>query len=278
MNNLLKLFSKYYVLILFVCLQTFAIVLIFQGKDYHRSWFIFSANELSGNTYNVMTNFKEYLRLKEVNQELRKENIELRSMMPYSMKRIGSTHLMHEDTLYHQKYQYKVARVIQNNFNKKNNYITIGLGEMDGIKKEMGVITHDGVVGIVNAVSEHYATVLSLLNSQSAVSCKIARNNATGILQWDGGSPLYAKLNDIPLSTKVVKGDTVVTSGFSADFPSGLIQGIVAEVKENSSTQMLDITVKLKQKFNQLSYVYVIENLHKAELDTLMKEATEGQQ
>ncbi len=274
MNNLLKLFSKYYVLILFVCLQSFALIMIFQGKNYHRNWFIFSANQLSGNTYEVLNNFEEYLNLRDKNQQLIKENIELRSMMNNSLHRISATRLMQEDTIYHQKFTYRNAPVIQNSIYKKNNFITIGLGRRDGIQKEMGVITHDGVVGIVSEVSENYATIISLLNSQATVSCKIARNNASGILQWDGSNPEYAKLMDMPLSTKVYKGDTVLTSGFSSVFPSGIVEGIVTKVSENKSTQMLDITVKLKQKFNQLNQVYVIENLHKMELDTLNEHQT----
>ena len=276
MNNLLKIFSKYYVLILFICLQTIALIMVIQGKNYHRNWFIFSANQLSGDTYNQITNLNEYLNLREVNQGLIKENIELRSMMNNSLHRINSSYLMEEDTIYHQKYTYRSARVISNSIYKKNNFITIGLGKRDGIQKEMGVITHDGVVGIVNEVSQNYATIISLLNTQSTVSCKISRNNATGILQWDGIDPEYAKLIDLPLSTKIFKGDTVMTSGFSSVFPSGILQGIVTKVIANKETQMLDITVKLKQNFNQLSHVYVIENLHKTELDTLQKQATDN--
>jgi rod shape-determining protein MreC len=250
--------------------------MIFQGKNYHRNWFVYSANQLSGNTYNTISNFTQYLQLKEKNQELRKENIELRSMLDNSIHRLSANYLMKNDTLYHQKFSYRDALVIQNNFYKKNNFITIGLGSREGIQKEMGVITNDGVVGIVSAVSENYATVISLLNSQTTVSCKVSRNNATGILQWDGVNPEYAKLMDLPLSTKVYKGDTILTSGYSSVFPSGIIQGIVSSVKENKSTQMLDVTVKLKQKFNQLSHVYVIENLHKTELDSLQKQNTDN--
>lgn len=149
---------------------------------------------------------------------------------------------------------------------RQSNYITINLGTKDGIEEEMGVISSDGVVGIVKSVSENYATVLSFLHPNSSISCKMKSSGIYGHLQWTKNKIDEAYINGVLITTKVNDGDSVVTSGLSSLFPEGLYLGEISSIENNLETQSKKITVKLNIQFNSLRKVYVVENLYKKEI------------
>ena len=271
MNKLLKIFSRYYVLILFVFLQAISIVMIIQGKNYHRSLFISSINDLTGNTYSALNNYRLYFKLKQDNLILAAENAKLKSLAPESLVPINGEYFLVEDSLHRQKYRYRKAKIVHQTVNRRDNFIVVDLGDRDGVTPDMGIVVDSAVVGLIVEVSDHYAKALSFLNSKFQVSARIKRNQAVGILDWKGGEITHAALNDLPLTTKVYVGDTVVTSGFSAVFPKGIPLGVVTTVDENQSTQLLEVKISLFEDYNQMSHVQVVENLDRAEIEQLIK-------
>jgi rod shape-determining protein MreC len=169
-------------------------------------------------------------------------------------------------------FHYFPARVIDNSTNKQYNYITLNKGEKDSIRPEMGVISKHGIVGIVNSVSENYASVISLLNRKFHTSAKILKNGYYGPLSWKGGSYNKALLNEIPHHVDIEVGDTIVTSGYSDYFPEGLTIGYVESFKLKDGN-FYELTVKLSTDFKNLTYVQVIKNDRKEEIQVLEKEA-----
>ena len=271
MNKLLKIFSRYYVLILFVFLQATAVVIIIQGKNYHRNLFISTINDLTGNTYSALNNYRLYFKLKEDNLQLAAENARLKSIVPGSLVPINDQYFMVNDSLYRQKFRYRQGKIVHQTTNRSDNFLVIDLGSKDGIHPDMGIVVDSAVIGLVIEVSEHYAKALSFLNSKFQVSARIKRNQAVGILNWGGVATNAAKLNDLPLTTKVFEGDTIFTSGFSAIFPQGIPLGVISKVTEDQSSQLLDIEVRLFEDYNEISHVQLIEHLDKEELEKLMK-------
>lgn len=276
MNRLLNIFSKYYVLILFIFLQTISLVIIFQGKNYHKSVFINGVNRLTGNTYNALNNYKQYFQLRENNLLLAEENAQLRANQINALERISREYVHVEDTLYRQRYIYRPAQIVHHTINRKDNFLILNLGAMDGIEPDMGIISDSAVVGLVIEVSDHYCKAFSFLNSKSQISCKVKRNNAAGILSWERGDYTTAWVNDLPLTTKVFEGDTILTSGFSAIYPKGIPLGKVLSVNEDQSSQLLKVKVLLFEDFNTLNHVYIVEHLDREEVNTLMKEIPIG--
>ncbi|MCJ7804558.1 hypothetical protein MUP35_02385, partial [Patescibacteria group bacterium] len=63
-------------------------------------------------------------------------------------------------------------------------------GTKNGIKQDFGVITDKGILGIIDQTSKNYATVLSVLNSESNISAQLKKSNQFGTLKWDGKSPI----------------------------------------------------------------------------------------
>lgn len=237
-------------------------------NDYQSSG-LFNYSRLIGSYYYKKADaLKEYLSLHDVNRKLMDENASLRNLLPSSFYRIDTSFIEVSDTNFKVHYKYTPAKVINNSINHQYNYITLDKGKKQGIEEGMGVVSPEGIVGIVDAVSEHFSLVISLLNRDFRVSAKIKKNNYFGPLEWSGKNPSSAVLNEIPLHVNVQKGDTIVTSGFNAVFPEDVLIGYVEDIKVTSGS-FYSIHVRLASDFNKLSYVMVLNNLMSDEIDEL---------
>jgi len=129
----------------------------------------------------------------------------------------------------------------------------------------MGVINEDGVVGIVQTVSDNFSVVIPILNPKAKISCKLKRSNYFGTLAWNGIDYRFAELIDVPRHVRLLKGDSVLTSGYSSVFPEGIMVGKVESFSKKESDNYYKIKVRLAVNFRTLSYVKVIQYLHQSE-------------
>lgn len=249
----------------FILLQALCIYLLIQNNRFQQASALNATNAVVTSTMETVNGVREYIHLKDNNRELALENARLRTEMAASLYLTDSGWLEVDDTLTFQQYSFLQARVVNNSINKRNNYITIDRGSLHGIEPEMGVITDNGVIGIVQQVSSHYATVISLLNEKSNISAMIKRNRFFGSLRWDGNNPSFAILYEIDKTVPIVKGDSVVTTSFSAIFPAGIFIGKVESVSVEAGSPFYKIRVKLDAQFGRLTHVYVVRNLLKEE-------------
>lgn len=250
-------FSNFFLFILFFCIS---FILIVRNNGFQRASTLNSSNAFIGSIYQKIDNFTQYLNLKQTNKFLSEENAYLRSQLKTSQynKFVEQDSVL--DTLGQTQYTYIVARIISNSIHQKNNYLTINRGSDQGIEKGMGVISSHGIVGIVLNVSSHFATIQSLLHTDTRISASLATSNAYGSLVWgtENFNSQMAVLKDIPNHIKVKPGEGVVTSGFSL-FPPGISIGKVIKTGK-SGDSFLDIEVKLNNDFNTIQYVYVIKD------------------
>ena len=133
----------------------------------------------------------------------------------------------------------------------------------------MAVISAKGAVGKVKSVSEHFSVLISILNIDEQVSSVIRSLGYFGTTQWDGVDPRMVELRYIPRHVKLHAGDTVVTSGYNAVFPEGIVVGVIKEVNLKEETPFYNIKVELAQDFGNLTYVEVIKSNLKQEKDSL---------
>ena len=228
---------------------------------------------MSGTLYDATSSITSYFHLKGINNDLQQRNALLENELVALRQQIKELSLYCNtdsaviDTLPH--YEYFMANVINNSISKPFNYITINKGELDGVKPEMGVVDQNGVVGIVNVVGSHSARIISLLNPKFRLSCKLKDSDFFGSLVWDGIDPTVAVLEELPRHVTFQKGDTIVTSGYSAVFPEGLIVGTILNDRTENRENFFSLKVKLTSDFTQLSTVKVIENKNKDEIKSL---------
>ena len=95
--------------------------------------------------------------------------------------------------------------------------------------------------------------------------CGVKKNGYYGSLVWDGKNYKKSILMEIPYHVKISKGDTIVTSGFSAIFPGEILIGVISDSQLTKGSNFHTISVRLFNDLKSLSYVYIIENLLKKE-------------
>ena len=161
--------------------------------------------------------------------------------------------------LRNKNYTYIEAKVINNSVKKRNNYITLNKGSQNGIKHGMGIITNQGVIGIIHSVSKNYALAISLLHTKSATGIFLKKNMHTAILKWKGFDYRTATISDLPMHIPLNIGDTIITNSYSNIYPEGINIGKIANFKDNDDG-FYTINVSLFEDFNNLRYVYVIHS------------------
>ncbi len=263
MRNLLNFLLKYNYWLLFILLEVISFTLLFRFNNYQGSVFFTSANYVSGVICDAVSNVTSYFGLRQVNRDLVQQNVRLELEVERLNEALKS---FVQDTTEISRIKQEAlkdffiypARVVNNSLTHADNYITIDKGSADNVMPEMGVISGNGVVGIVYQTSAHYSIVLPVLNSRSSISCKIHRTDYFGTLKWEGGSSLYAWVKDVPRHSEFTLGDTVVTSGHSSVFPEGIPVGIVDDMGDSNDGLSYLLKVRLSTDFARLSDVCVI--------------------
>lgn len=272
MRSLLNFLLRFHFFILFILIEVFSISLLVNNNHFHKASFVNFTRQLAGNLYEKSAKLKQYMSLAKENNRLSEENTRLLNIIESSYKSDEIFFRSVSDTVFNQRYRYTSARIINNSINKKHNFLTLDKGTLQGLKPEMAVVSDGSVVGIVNGVSDNYATVISLLNLDLRISSKIKKNGFFGSLNWDGHGYQTATLNEIPLNAKIQVGDTIVTSGFSSIFPEGILIGYVVDFEEKGGS-FYEIEVQLSTDFKRLDNVNVIGNLLQLEKVNLETQA-----
>lgn len=264
MKNLINFLVRYSVVFLFIFLEIIAIVLIARNKGYQRSVLLSSTNAVSGKMFEASNRVVEFFKLRESNKNLAEENTLLSNRITelenqlYSLTDSSSLAGWKNARISPEReYSYISAKVIRITTNQVQNYITLNKGSKDSIKPDMGVIGENGIVGIVESVSQNFAKVIPILHPKSTIVTKFKKNNYYGPLVWDGKDYRYAKLNDIARHVRFSLGDTLITGGFKA-FPEGIMVGTVNDFNIKESDPYYNIQVKLAVDFRTLTHVRVI--------------------
>lgn len=256
-------------------------VLIYQNSTYQRSVLISTTNAVTGNIASLVGNVSGFFNMRAINRELAEKNGELEMQLLHLQNRIQQlqakelpfTGLAADSSIRAFPYKFIMAQVKNNSVTQLSNYITINKGRQDGITRQMGVVSESGLVGVVSLVGDHFSVVLPVLNPKFRQSCKVLGRNYAGSLAWDGRNARYAQLKELPRHVEFQKGDTVVTSGYSAIFPTGIIVGTVSDYRREHDDNFYTLEIELSTNFQALDYVRVLINEEQAEQWELEKEA-----
>lgn len=270
MQQIINFIFKNSIRMLFLLLLITSLTLTIQSHSYHRSTMVNTANSLTGNVYEQENKVKSYFNLRSENDKLAKENALLKKIL-FNQK--DSTSVLKKDSLKgYDKIEVIQSKVINNTYNTSENYITINGGAKQGIKPDMGVVSSQGIVGIIEKTSGKYATILSVLNMKSQINAKVKKTNHFGSLIWDGKNAGFVQLIDVPRLASVKKGDTIVTGGRSTIFPENIPVGIIDRIYTDTKTNYFTLNVRLFNDMTNLNNVYVISNKEAFEINKLEKE------
>ena len=281
MNNLTEFLAKYKHWFLFVLLEIASLVLLFRFNNYQGSVWFTSANIVAGKVYEINFSVTSSFSMGKLNRELTERNVQLeRQVKELSEQLYEKT----RDPKFVQKGQYRFlsdfklinAKVVSNSLDKEENFITIDKGSWDGVRKDMGVACGNGIVGVVYLVGTHYSIVLPVLNSKSNISCSIQGRSYFGYLRWAGGAKNIAYLDDIPRHAKFKLGDRIITSGYSAIFPAGILVGKIKHVYNSEDGLSFRLAVQLSTDFGNLRDVCVIDDATVREKKKVMDAAKDS--
>ena len=273
MLRILKFIYFVRAFLLFALLEFLAIWMIVSNNSPQGAAFFNSSSELVGNALKKQADVVQFFALIDANDALEEENVRLKQEVLRLQVKPDSMTLAIDSTL-EATFELKGARVLANSLRFSENYLTLYKGAKDGIKPGMGVFNSQGIVGRIKSVSENYSVAFSVLNTNLLISAKIKSSDVFGSVQWDGGNISEVQLLYVPRHVKASKGDTIITSGFNAVFPEGILIGKISKVEVNKTDpNFLALTVKLSTDFSKLNYVYLVENTRFQELDSLYRQS-----
>ena len=218
------------------------------------------------NLINYKSNLKENQSLKKENKELKSKLTELNNKLEErdsleSLKK--SLNFIDES---YQATKISASVVGKNDGNWYNSFI-IGAGSKQGVKKDSIVVNGSGLVGMVYEVSDNYSKAISLLDTKSSVSFKLAKNSDfKGVItqnstidnkeNYKDKGYLYGYMFDT--SYEVLPGDIVTTSGLGV-YPEGIPIGEVDKVIDDKDKSMKFVIVKPYVDFKNVDDVTIIE-------------------
>lgn len=249
---------KYAAYFFFIGLEILCFYLIVNYNQEQKAIFINSSNILASSINIKVDQIQEYTRLEKINDSLQIQNGRLIKRFINS-KSLNLSYTLDSISLSDSQYELIPVQICNTTFHLKNNYITLCNGSKNGIIQDMGIISLNGIVGKVTAVSDNFAKVMSILHTQTRISAMLKKNSAFGSLRWSGNNPLEMSLEDIPKHVDVAIGDTIVTSGYSTIFPSGINVGIVNKLDKKNNNHV--IQVKLFNDPTQFDILYGIKNI-----------------
>ena len=275
MRNLLNYILRNSAWFLAVLLIAFSIYLVFQHNSYQRSVYLSSANKVTGEVYRLSNDVTSFFHLKGNNEELLERNAQLEQKVQLLKKQI--TTLSNDtatiesftiDSIQPTQFEFIPADVVNISISKFNNYITIDKGSLDGVKPDMGVISNDGVVGVVRSISKHFSVIIPIINPKFRLGAKLKNSENFGSIMWNGNSADIAQLTELPKHENFAVGDTVVT-GFSQIFPEGIIIGFSEEFGASMDDNFKTFNISLATNFHTLQHVLIIDDKYHTERTTL---------
>lgn len=261
MRNLIAFLRRFRIFLVFAMLQVISLVIYVQFLSFPRSQYLTTASNVTAKVLTWENDITKHFDLSKNNWALQRENIRLRERLPEFMYTISATKVKVEDTVFEQQYTYIPGEVINSSVTRRNNYFTLNIGSKQGVKRDMGVFSDKGVVGIVHNVSEHFCVVKSVLTEDINIDVIIEPIHIEGILKWDGHDARRGSIDGISNDLRIKKWSRVVTRGGSGIFPKGIPVGKVERIEPIEGESLWDVVIRYSEDYRTLQRVYVVKNL-----------------
>lgn len=274
MRNLLFLLLRYHAQILFLFFEILSIVIIINYNSFQKTAFFQLTQTVRGAAFNAVDGVFAYVDLAEINDSLAAENAKLRERLEqFDANKVNDLTVVPK--IGSQVFNFIPVKIIGNSTIYRNNYITINKGTDALVESDMGLLNDKGILGIIKAASFKYASGISILHTDFAVSAKISELDEVGSVSWDGKDYKKVQLLHIPRHVKVLKGQKVIVSQYSALFPEATPIGVITGFSIAEGGAFYEIEVELYNDMRNIEYAYVAKNTAKKERDQLEKQVVD---
>jgi len=178
--------------------------------------------------------------------ELRHENNRLRQMLNFEAR---------------SEHELIAAEVIARDSSSWFQTISINKGSLHGVEQNLAVVTSEGLIGSILAVSPVSSQVLLLTDNRRAVSAMVQRSREpgmVGVVEADADLPGYLRMINLPRDANIQPGDTIISSGLGGIYPQGLVLGYVLEMVEEELGLLRFALLRPAANFNRLEEVFVV--------------------
>lgn len=276
MQKFILFLKRYYFLLLFIVLEVVVISFYANSTSYTKAKLLSTSNVFVGGTYRAISGIEHYLGLKSENKALIAQIAELNNRLA-TMQADTSGRIVVDSAA--QRYVYGTARVINNSVSHQQNFFTLNKGIRDGVQEGMAVLSADGVaVGYVLSCSNRFSVCMSMLNTAFRSSGKVKGSDYFGSLLWEGRNSSQMTLSEVSKYADIKKGDTILTTSYSAIFPPDVMIGTIDDFALNDNGSYFVIKVKLATEISALGNVVIVRYIDATEQKFVEQETAAAQQ
>jgi rod shape-determining protein MreC len=219
----------------------------------------------------LITQPEDITTLRQQNSELEAENSRLQVQIVELQQQVTEAQLLATLVDYERRHvenQYTAASVIARDVSPFMHYVIIDRGSDDGLRKGMPVITQQGLVGSIAAVTAGAARVQLINDPGSSINVILQQSGEEAVL--NGQITGEIQLDMIRQNASIQPGDLVITSGLGGNYPANIVVGQVITVRNEASSLFQTASVQPAVDFSQLEIVLIITNFQPVDIFPLV--------
>lgn len=236
---------------------------------------IIAAQTWIATRFNAVQDFlnapQDTARLRQRNLELEAEVAQLQAQIIELQQRLAETNVLSalvDFARANPEYRYQAAAVISRDPNPFLHYVIINRGSDDGLRRGMPVVTQQGLIGRIVAVTAGATRVQLITDPASTVNVRLDPSQAQAVLLGQITGDIVLEM--IPQDAKVEPGDLVLTSGLGGGYPPNILVGQVASIRSQEQDIFQRAAVQSVVDFSKVEIVLVITNFRPIEIEPLL--------
>lgn len=267
MYRLLEFIKRIYVLVIFLFLEGMALFTYATSSPYTEAKILARTTATGAAISGAISEVGHFFSLTAENRILTERIAELSANLE-EYERTEADAVIDSDD---HRFKYRAARVVSMTTNRPQNHIILDRGSLDGVAKDMGVVTpNNELVGYVVSCTEHYSIVQSMLNTEFNTGGCLVDNGNVCVIGWDGSSKYRVQAMDLSVYSEPHVGMAVEVR--SERLPEGVLIGHIEEFKLNNTQTAYRATIAIAAKMSMLDNVLIVENTHFGELEELHRQ------
>lgn len=266
MKNLLAFIIRNSSWLVAIVLVVISFYLVFSYNSYQRSVFLTSANRVTGWIYDLSGKTTAFIHFNKSNKLLLERNAQLAAELHALKTHLAdlqmdslTTNAFQGDSVPASRFSFIPAEVINVSFSGPNNFITVNKGSDHGVRPDMGVVSQNGVVGVVLKSSSSFSVIIPIVNPKFRLSARLKNSSNTGSVSWNGKELGVAQLGELPKHEVFQPGDTVLTS-FSRIFPRDIVIGYVIGQIPSKDDSFNTLDVRIATDFHSVRDILIIDD------------------